>query len=58
MSVDSESTMTFGDTDDTLLSPIGMPPVPILGGGEPVAEEKKRRRRNVVGLGNSSKIRT
>ncbi|XP_052093536.1 histone-lysine N-methyltransferase 2C-like isoform X6 [Mytilus californianus] len=51
MSVDSESTMTFGDTDDTLLSPIGMPTVPILGGGEPVAEEKKRRRRNVVGLG-------
>ena len=50
MSIDNETLMTFGDGDDTLLSPTGMPPTPLIP-GEPIVEEKKKRRRNVVGLG-------
>ena len=48
LSIENETLMTFGD--DTLLSPTGMPPTPLIP-GEPIVEEKKKRRRNVVGLG-------
>ena len=48
--MDTDSQMTFGEGDDTLLSPTGMPSASMLP-GEQVVEEKKKRRRNVVGLG-------